>query len=909
MRSLLVALSAVVLMASHADAQTFNVGANFQTANVNNSGAIPPDTQGAAGQNHIVALVNGRYAVFNKLGTLSQGISDSTLFSNAGYVSGGSSQYPVFGDPRIRFDPLTGRWFAVNFTLSPEANDNNNRIVLAVSAGADPTSSSTNWKSVQFQTSIGAFADFPTLGIDKNGLYIGTNNFPSNPANFSVSLFTMSKTGLLWSGAGTPSLSNFTQFQGQDENDFGVTLQATNNFDVNQTGTTNRVIAGYGPDQNNNYNFRTFNIQNTGGNTTIGTKTFVNTGGVMNDPSDAQQPSGNMISTGDNRISGANVQVGNKIYTVNGFDNGTGLAQVRFTVFDATTGNILQQGDINSPSLSYYYPSIAVNELGQAVIGFTGSGSSQFASSYAVVSTSTNGTLSFGTPTLVFAGGGNYANGSPNYRWGDYSAVTVDPADTGIFWSFQEVATSTLNVWATQASEIIPNIAGQVRWQAAASGNYSSAASWFGGVAPGAGSHAIYSRNGAPFTVTMPAGLTQNDRISVRQGNTTFNIAAGSTYQATNANSATPSFQVSQYLGDTTLTVTGGGTLSTVYTTLAAGENGLTTDNISKATVNINGATWNNSQDVYFGGNATRSGGQAQLNISNSGTVTVGQVARFWTSTSGVNLNGATPVNFNVGGLRADPGVNPLITGTGANANLNITNGLNQNYFGQISGTVNVAKSGVGTQTLSGNMNYTGTTTINGGRLNINGQKTGAGAVTVNNTGVLGGTGSVAGVSTVASGGKISPGLSPGNLTLTGGLNMVAGSYEWELAALTETGPGVNYDELTLDGGASVLGGTSQVELAFLNAVNPNVADPFWTTAHQWQIVDLMSGTLTGNFGSVANANFATGTFSLSGGNGGDIFLNFSPAPEPSSIALVGGSLVGLLIWRRRRSRSANGNQ
>jgi hypothetical protein len=31
--------------------------------------------------------------------------------------------------------------------------------------------------------------------------------------------------------------------------------------------------------------------------------------------------------------------------------------------------------------------------------------------------------------------------------------------------------------------------------------------------------------------------------------------------------------------------------------------------------------------------------------------------------------------------------------------------------------------------------------------------------------------------------------------------------------------------------------------------------------------------------------------------------------PEPSSIALVGGSLVGLLIWCRRRSRSSIGNQ
>ena len=904
MRFITVTITAALVLVGRGNGQTFNIGANFKTSSGNELSGTPPDTQGAAGQNQIVILDNGRYKVFNKAGTLQQSITDTTFFSRAGY-SGGQS---VAGDPRIRFDPLTGRWFATEFT-GGNVSGVNNQIVVAVSAGADATSTAVGnqWKSVFFQTTKNKFADFPTLAIDKNGLYIGTNNF--NP--FDVSLFTMSKSGLLWSGAGNPSLTNFsgTTFEGMNSGTRGTTPQATNNFDVNQSGNTNRVVAGF-----NSTTRTTYTINNTGGVTTLSGATNFAVNGQANPPS-AQQSGGNNVQTNDNRISGQIVQVGNFIYFANAFDtpspNQTGRSQVRWTVMNATTGAVVQQGNISDPTLAYFFPCIAVNESGQAVMGFSGSSSSSFISSYAAVGTvnQVTGAITFGTPQMVAAGLGTFTGfDSVPYRWGDYSAVNVDPADTGIFWSFQERAGNAADAFgdgtsnlATQATEIIPDVAGQVRWAAAASGNYSSAGSWFNGAAPTSTDHVIYSRNGAAFTVTLPAGTTQNDRISVRQGNVTFNIPSGATYQATNTGSGTPSFAVSQMLGDSTVTITGGGTFSTVYTTLAAGENGLgDANNISKATVTVTGAgtTWTNSRDVYFGGSATRSGGAATLNVNSGALVTIGEVARFWTSSSAVNLNNGTTLN--VGGLRADSGVTPTITGAGG-ATLNITDGLGQTYFGAINGSLAIIKTGSGTQTLSGSMNYGGTTDINAGRLNINGVKSGTGAVNVANGAVLGGSGSVAGVVTINNGATIAPGQSAGNLTLTGGVSMSAGTYEWELAALTTSGPGNNYDEITINGGASTIGGTSQVQLAFIGtAVSPNTSDPFWQTSHQWLITDLVSGSLSGIYSGITNPNYTSGNFFLSGGNG-DIFLNFAPVPEPGTLAIVGTVLAGFVVLRRRK--------
>jgi autotransporter-associated beta strand protein len=893
-------LLASIAMAETASAQTFNIGANFRgatggSAGTDSPGIVPPDTMGAVGQNHFTVLVNGRYKTFNKTGTQLQSMTDTAFFGSAGYA--GEASQPIFGDPRIVFDPLSGRWFAMNFTDA----STNNRLVLAVSENADPTGT---WKSVTIQTSGGNFADYPTLGIDANGVYIGTNNFGNGSQQ---SLFTLTKPSLLWTGTGSPNLSGLTSHQNISASNFGFTLQATNNFSVTQTGTSAQVIA---VDFNSFGVYNAFKINNTTGTTTLGTPANITASSSWGFPVLATQPGGGTVDALDDRIQSSAVQVGNLLYFVHGITpSGSSTAQIRWGVFNVTSNTLVQQGVIGTAARHFYDPSIAVNELGEAVIGFSSSSSSEFISSWAVVSTN-SGSLSFGAPTLISAGNRTYTgiDGSP-FRWGDYSMTSLDPADTGIFWTIQERASNTADpgttnsTWVTQVTEIIPNRAGQVRWQAAASGNYSSASSWFNGAVPTATDHVIYSRNGAPFTVTLPAGTTVNDRISVRQGTTTFNIASGSTYQATNINAATPSFAVSQHLGDTNLTILGGGTLSTVYTTLAAGENGLTTNNISRAVVNLSGSgtTWTNSRDMHFGGSATRSGGTATLNLGSGTVVTVGEVARFWTSTSSVNLTGPT-ANLNVGGLRADSGVNPNINGAGANVNLNINDGLGQNYFGRISGTMNVVKNGAGTQTLSGTMNYSGLTNVNNGRLNINGVKSGLGAVNVFG-GTLGGTGSVAGLVTVLSNGNIAPGSSAGNLTLTGGLTMNAGDYEWELAALTEAGPGANFDVLTLDGGASTIGGTAEVELNFLGAgLDPSAGDPFWNTTRQWLIVDLVGGTLTGNFSGIANPNYSSGFFFLSGGNG-DIFLNFAPVPEPTTMVLVGFALAGFVVVRRKRKQ------
>ncbi|MCG8394947.1 MAG: autotransporter domain-containing protein, partial [Pseudomonadales bacterium] len=95
-------------------------------------------------------------------------------------------------------------------------------------------------------------------------------------------------------------------------------------------------------------------------------------------------------------------------------------------------------------------------------------------------------------------------------------------------------------------------------------------------------------------------------------------------------------------------------------------------------------------------------------------------------------------------------------------------------YDGVISGNGDLIKNGAGNYILSADHSLTGTATVNGGGMLVNGAMNDV-DVTVNNGGLLGGSGSV-GETLVASGGTLSAGNSIGTLTINGDLTLESGS-------------------------------------------------------------------------------------------------------------------------------------
>lgn len=98
----------------------------------------------------------------------------------------------------------------------------------------------------------------------------------------------------------------------------------------------------------------------------------------------------------------------------------------------------------------------------------------------------------------------------------------------------------------------------------------------------------------------------------------------------------------------------------------------------------------------------------------------------------------------------------------------------NGTYAGSMTGVGTLTKLLAGAVIFSGSNGYAGSTTVADGELLINGSLTSS-DVTVANGGLLGGSGTIAQNVAVQSGGVLSPGNSPGLLTL-GSLDLQAGS-------------------------------------------------------------------------------------------------------------------------------------
>jgi T5SS/PEP-CTERM-associated repeat protein len=330
--------------------------------------------------------------------------------------------------------------------------------------------------------------------------------------------------------------------------------------------------------------------------------------------------------------------------------------------------------------------------------------------------------------------------------------------------------------------------------------------------------------------------------------------------------------------GSGTLNIINGGAVSN-----GIGEIAFQLGSTGTVTVDGIGSTWTNSGDLFVG-----SGGTATLSIANGGTVSA-------VGTSLADQAGSTGT-LNIGAAPSDAAVAPgtlntqtVVFGAGAGTlNFNHTAAA-YTFAPAISGdgTVNVFS---GTTILTAANTYTGTTTVTGGTLLINGNQSAAtGAVTVTNSGTtLGGTGTIGGTVTVNAAANIAPGNGGTTTAIlnTGALTLVSDSnFRVDINGLTV---GIGYDRLNATETASIGGSNLLVTVG----TNLNIGDTF----------DILtsSGAISGQFAQGSTVVSGPYSFSIDY-RANDIFLTVTEVPEPST--WIGGAfaLAALAYTQRRR--------
>src|SRR4051812_25079876 len=207
---------------------SLSVGTSFTGGVFSQSGFIPPDTQGAAGPTQLVETINGVYSVYSKTGAVVTQTSLDSFFNTALAAGGGGSVVGFSFDPRIAYDQQSQRFFVAGDDNPQDVNS----FIIAVSNSSDATAGWKAWKVDSDPTNL-RWMDFPTLGVNHDGVYLGGNMFPipgRGATTVTTDILVIPKADLT-SGVG---VSHATLFANLDPNTTGFTPQPVLDFNSSQ---------------------------------------------------------------------------------------------------------------------------------------------------------------------------------------------------------------------------------------------------------------------------------------------------------------------------------------------------------------------------------------------------------------------------------------------------------------------------------------------------------------------------------------------------------------------------------------------------------------------------------------------------------------------------------------------------
>src|ERR1051326_6364639 len=412
-------------------------------------GVAPPDTEGAVGGTQYVQWVNLRYNVYDKTtGALILGpVAGNAFWSGFG----GSCQTSNSGDPIVLYDKAAQRWF-----VSQPVFTTPYMYCIAVSTSSDATGS---YNRYAFPTTpANDFPDYPKWAVWPDAYYSSVNEFIGN-SHDGIQACAADRANMLAGNAATLQC-----FKAASPN-FGFLPSDVDGNTAPPAGSPNYYIS-LGSDTSH-LNMWTFHVDwgNPNNSTFTGPKaiqvpnyTLICVNGPDEIRSCIPQPSpGEKLASIPNRMMYrfAYRNFGDHeslvaAHTVKPGNGSSAVAAVRwYEIQNPASPVVAQAGTVQHASISVWLPGIAMDKNGDIALGVSAASSTLDPTVAYVGRTPSDPKNKMESPKAVVVGTGVQQNTSN--RWGDYSAMQIDPADDCTFWFTTEyIKTSGSFRWSTR---------------------------------------------------------------------------------------------------------------------------------------------------------------------------------------------------------------------------------------------------------------------------------------------------------------------------------------------------------------------------------------------------------------------------------------------------------------------------
>jgi len=608
--------------------------------------SAPPDPNATVGPSHIVEIVNQSFAVFNKSGSAIYGpVPTNTVWSGFG----GGCQSNDDGDATVEYDKRADRWIISQFSVSTTPYLQ----CVAVSTSGDPTGS---YYRYAFQ--YGNFPDYPKLGVWPDAYYTTFNMFSRHGNRYSFAgpeACAYDRGKMLLGQAATQQCFLLSS-------SYGSLLPADlDGTTAPPAGSPNYLLSF----ATNSLQLWKFHVDwttpaNTAltGPTTIPVASFspaCSGGGACIPQSGTSVRLDSLADRLMYRLAYRNFGDHESLVVNHSVTAGSSVGVRWYELRNPSgTPTVFQQGTYAPDSSYRWMGSVAMDRVGNIALGYSISSSGLHPGIRYTgrLAGDTPGQMTQGEGVLVNGGGSQTGNLA---RWGDYTSMSVDPADDCTFWYTDEYLSSNGSFnWRTRiGSFTLPGCT-------TALSDFSISAS------PASVSVAQGGSGSSTISTAVTSGSAQTVSLSAsgQPAGTTVSFSPASV-TAGGSSTMTISVGAGTVAGTYPITVTGTGTSATHTTSVS-----LTVTPSGTSDFSIAASPSSLSVAQGGGGSSTIStaltGGSAQtVSLSASGQP-AGTTVSF--SPASVTAGGSSTMTIGVGSSTAT-GTYPItVTGTGASA-------------------------------------------------------------------------------------------------------------------------------------------------------------------------------------------------------------------------------------------------